>query len=105
MAPHQIKGRSEHILGKGEIRQAYKRISTIGTWRRKMEQKSFEGTKPKTKNIRFSSNAPKIERVFLAGDFNGCMLVVPEVLGTPEQIILCEGRFHTLSLGRGREER
>ena len=63
-----------------------------------MEQKSSERTKPKTKKIRFSSNAPKIERVFFAGNFNGCMLVVREGFGTHEQIMLCEGRLHEYQL-------
>ena len=45
-----------------------------------MEQKSFERTAPKIRKIWFSLNIPKIERIFLAGDANGCMLVVPEAL-------------------------
>jgi hypothetical protein len=65
------------------------------TWirRRKMEHKSFEKTKPKTKKIRFSLNTPNIERLFLAGDFNGCMLVVPEVFETHGHITLYQGRL------------
>ena len=63
-----------------------------------MEHKSSERSKPKTKKIRFSLNTPKIERVFLAGDSNGCMLVVPEVFGTHEHVTLYQERFHEYQL-------
>jgi hypothetical protein len=63
-----------------------------------MEQKSFERTKPKTKKICFSSNALKIKRIFLAGDSNVCVLVVPEVFGTHMHITLYQGRFHEYQL-------
>jgi hypothetical protein len=63
-----------------------------------MEQKSSKRTKPKSKKICFSSNTPKIERVFLAEDFSGCMLVVPEVFGTHKHITLYQGRFHEYQL-------
>ena len=44
-----------------------------------MEKKSSEKTKPKTKKGRFNSNTPKTGRVCLAGDLNGCVLVIPEI--------------------------
>jgi hypothetical protein len=77
-----MKCRLEYIPGKGAIRQVYAGVSDIGTRRGKMEQKSSEKTKPKAKKIRFRSNPAKIERVFFAKDFYGCMLVVPEGFGT-----------------------
>jgi hypothetical protein len=58
-----------------------------------MEKKSSEKSKPKTKKVRFNSKTRKFERVFSAGDFNGCVLVVPEVLGTHEHITLYQGRL------------
>ncbi|HYA90135.1 MAG TPA: hypothetical protein VEK32_01415 [Thermodesulfobacteriota bacterium] len=58
-----------------------------------MEHKSSETTKDETKKIRFSLNNPKIERVFLAGDSNGCILVIPEIFGMNEHIRLCHGRL------------
>jgi hypothetical protein len=73
-------------------------VSDIGTRRRKMEQESSERNKPEAKKIRFSSNTPKIGRVFLAGDFYGCMLVVPERFGTHEDITLNQGRSHKYQL-------
>src|SRR5512139_876826 len=35
--------------------------------------------------------SPKTQKVFLAGDFNGCMLVIPEILGTHGHITLGQG--------------
>ena len=58
-----------------------------------MEHKSSEKTKPKTKKIRFSLITPKIERVFLAGDFNGCILVIPEVSRTHGHITPYQGKL------------
>ena len=49
-----------------------------------MEKKSSGKTKPNTKKVRFSLNIPKDERVSLAGDLNGCVLVVPESFGMSE---------------------
>jgi hypothetical protein len=51
-----------------------------------MEKKSFEKTKPNTKKVRFNVNIPKNERVSLAGDLNGCVLVIPESFGMNERI-------------------
>jgi len=45
-----------------------------------MGQKSSEITKRESKKIGFNSNPSKFERVFSTGDFNGCVLVVPEPL-------------------------
>jgi hypothetical protein len=47
-----------------------------------MEKKSPERTKPKTPKVRCNLNAPKPKRVCQAGDLNGCVLVIPEFLGT-----------------------
>jgi len=63
-----------------------------------MKRKSSEKAKPKTKMIRFNANASKSDRVFLAGDFNSCVLVVPEVFGMQEHITLYRGRFHEYPL-------
>jgi hypothetical protein len=94
----QIKYCSEHIFRKGEIRRACKKIGKIRARRRKMEQKSYERTKPKNEKIRFSSNIPKIEKAFLPGDLNGCTLVVPEGFATHEQITVYQGRLHKYQL-------
>jgi hypothetical protein len=58
-----------------------------------MEKKSSEKNKPKTKKGRFNSNTPKTERACLAGDLNGCVLVVPEIFGINERIPLYQGRL------------
>jgi hypothetical protein len=58
-----------------------------------MEKKSSERTKPKTKKVRFNLNTPKTERVSLAGDVNGCVLVIPEIFRMNEHIALCHGRL------------
>jgi hypothetical protein len=58
-----------------------------------MEKKSSERTKPKTKKVRFNLNTPKTERVSLAGDVNGCVLVIPEIFGMNEHITLYQGRL------------
>ncbi len=58
-----------------------------------MEKNSSEKTKPKTKKVRFNSNALKTERVCLAGDLNGCVLVIPEFFGINERIPLYQGRL------------
>jgi hypothetical protein len=61
--------------------------------RRKMEQKSSEKTKLKTKKVRFNLSVLGTERVSLAGDLNGCVLVVPQVFGTHEHIRLHRERL------------
>ncbi len=58
-----------------------------------MKKKPFEKAKPKTKKARFSLHVAGPKRVFLAGDFNGCVLVVPEVLGMHKDITLYQGRI------------
>jgi hypothetical protein len=52
-----------------------------------MKKKSSEKTKPNTKSVRFKVNIPKNERVSLAGDLNGCVLVIPESFGMNECIL------------------
>jgi len=51
-----------------------------------MEKKSSEKTKPKTKKVPFNVNTPKTEKLSLAGDLNGCVLVIPESFGMSEHI-------------------
>ena len=51
-----------------------------------MEPKRSETTRPETKKIRFSSNAPEIRRIPFAGDFNSCVMVIPELLGIRKNI-------------------
>ena len=51
-----------------------------------MEKKSSEKTKPNTKKVRFNVNTPKTEKLSLAGDLNGCVLVIPESFGMSERI-------------------
>ena len=57
-----------------------------------MEKKSSEKTKPDTKKVRFKVNISKNERVSLAGDLNGCVLVIPENFGMNQQITHKQGR-------------
>jgi len=51
-----------------------------------MEKKSSEKTKPSTKKVRFHMNTPKTEKLSLAGDLNGCVLLIPESFGMSEHI-------------------
>lgn len=61
------------------------------TGKRRVNQLKMDANIPKTRKIRFSLNTTKIERVFLAGDSNGCTLVVPEAFEMCESIMLCQG--------------
>jgi hypothetical protein len=63
------------------------------TWKRRVSQLKMDADPPKTRKILFSLNTAKIERVFLAGDSNGCMLVIPEIFWMNEHIRLCQGRL------------
>jgi hypothetical protein len=54
-------------------------ISITEIRRRKMKNKSFQEIKPKANKVRFNFYIPGTERVFPAGEFNSCMLVIPEV--------------------------
>jgi hypothetical protein len=58
-----------------------------------MEKKSSKKTKSSTKKVRFNLNTLKTETVSLAGDLNGCVLVIPESLGVNEHITLNQGRL------------
>lgn len=58
-----------------------------------MEKNSSEKTKPKTKKVRFNLNAPKTERVSLAGDLNGCVLIIPEIFGMKRPDMFYQGGF------------
>ena len=51
-----------------------------------MEKKSSEKTRPNTKKVRFNVNISNNGRVSLAGDLNGCVLVIPESFGMSEHI-------------------
>ena len=53
-----------------------------------MKNKSTEKVQPKTKKIRFNLYAPEAEKLFLAGDFNGCVLIIPEIFGMNKHIKL-----------------
>ena len=75
------------------MNEILKQISNIGIRRKKMEQKSSERTKSKTKKVRFNLYVPGTKKLFLAGDSNGCVLVVPEVFGTHKNNILCQERI------------
>ena len=55
-----------------------------------MEPKLFERTRLQTKKIRFSSNAPEIGRILFASDLNGCVLVIPELLGMRKNICVAK---------------
>jgi hypothetical protein len=56
-----------------------------------MEKKSSEKTKPMAGKVGFNLCAPRTERVSLAGNLNGCMLVIPEIFGINERIPLNQG--------------
>ncbi len=43
-----------------------------------MKQKLPNGTTSKTTKVRFSLKAPETDRASLAGDLNGCVLVIPQ---------------------------
>ena len=58
-----------------------------------MEKKSSKKTKSSTKKVRFNLNTLKTETVSLAGDLNGCVLVIPEIFRMNEHIALCQGRL------------
>jgi hypothetical protein len=75
------------------LKEILTKISTTGIRRRKMEKKSSEKTKPKTKKVRFNLNTPRTERVSLAGDLNGCILVIPESFGMRGHISLNQWRL------------
>jgi 1,4-alpha-glucan branching enzyme len=75
------------------LNEILKQISSTGIRRKKMEQKSSEKTEPKTKKVRFNLYVPGTKRVFLAKDFNGCALVIPEGFGVHKNITLYQERF------------
>jgi hypothetical protein len=58
-----------------------------------MEQKSSEKIKPKTKKVRFNLCASGAEKVFLAGDSDGCVLVIPEGFEMCRNITLYQGGY------------
>jgi len=58
-----------------------------------MKKESSEKVKPETKKVRFNLYAPGTERVSLAGDFNACLLVIPEVFRMQEHITPCQERL------------
>ena len=51
-----------------------------------MKKKSSERAKLKAKKIRFNLYTPGIDLVSLAGDFNACVLVIPDVFGMHKEI-------------------
>ncbi len=57
-----------------------------------MEKKSSEKT-PNTRKIGFEVNISKNEKAPLAGDLNGCVLVIPESFGVNEDITHPQGRL------------
>jgi hypothetical protein len=58
-----------------------------------MKKKSSEKTKPKAGRTGFNLWALRTERVSLAGDLKGCVLVIPEVLRSHEHMTLYQGRL------------
>jgi len=53
-----------------------------------MKNKSTEKVQPKTKKVRFNLYALEAEKGFLGGDFNGCVLIIPEIFGMNEHVKL-----------------
>jgi len=62
-----------------------------------MKNKSTERTKPTTKKVRFNLYALEAEKVFLAGDFNGCVLIIPEIFGMNKHITPCQEGFPSIT--------
>ena len=58
-----------------------------------MEKISSETTKLKSKNGRFNLNAHKTIPASLAGDLNGCVLVIPEFFGLSRPSTLYKRRL------------
>jgi hypothetical protein len=58
-----------------------------------MKQKSTEKAKPKTQKAQFNLYAPGAKRLFLPGDFEGCVLVFPEGFAIHKDIRLYPKRF------------
>ena len=56
-----------------------------------MEKKLPNKTTSKTKKVRFSLDASRIERASLAGDLNGCVLAVPQISRTNKHMAFYEG--------------
>ena len=72
-----------------------------------MKKKSSERAKLKTKKIRFNLYTPGIDLISLAGDFNACVLVIPEVSGMHKEITPSPGgppEYHLGALCVGRKE-
>jgi hypothetical protein len=62
-----------------------------------MKNKSTEKAKPKTKKVRFNLYPHEIEKVSLAGDFNGCVLIIPEIFGMNKHITLYKEGFPSIT--------
>ncbi len=56
-----------------------------------MEKNSSYKTISKTKKVGFNSNAPKPERVSLAEDLSGCVLVIPQISWRNKHIMPLQG--------------
>jgi len=69
----------------------FRKISNAGK-RKKMKEESSDKVRPKTKKVRLNLYGPGTERVFLAGDFNACVLVIQDVFGMHKNISFCQGR-------------
>jgi hypothetical protein len=57
-----------------------------------MEKKPSDKTKPETKKVRLDVNAP------LAGDLNGCVLVIPQAFRRNKYIMLYQGALSEYQL-------
>ena len=58
-----------------------------------MKEKSSRKANPKTKKAQFNLYVPGAKRLFSEGDFDGCVLVIPEGFGIHKNISHYPKRF------------
>lgn len=58
-----------------------------------MKEKSSRKANPKTKKAQFNWYVPGAKRLFSEGDFDGCVLVIPEGFGIHKNISHYPKRF------------
>jgi hypothetical protein len=68
-------------------------VRNTGIRRRKMEKKLSEKAELRNKRVRFHLDTPRTGAVSLAGDSNGCILVIPESFGMKDHITVKQGKL------------
>ena len=74
-------------------------------WKPRVNQLKTDAYILKTRKIRYGLNTLTTERVFPAGDSDGCTLVVPEVFKMHEHITHCPLRFTSFNFEAYVQER